>query len=165
MNTGQQMVRGLVVYVVVALACVGGVACDPAAYIVVRQPIQPLVQPDCIRKTLAASPQVAWLQPKTDPKATNFQIALRDSLAGPSVGGGEFSLQTGDDSIERAVIRFMWIGTLASRPAAVKDRSLAIGAAVLESVQRECAPGCSAPPSCGEANLGHERVRPCGPAA
>ena len=164
MANGQAIVRRVVVHIVVTLGCVVGTACDPMVYIVVRQPLQPLGQPACLRKALAASPQVAWLEPKKDSNATHFQLAVRDSLGGSSVSGGEFSLQTGEDSIERGVIQFMWIGTLASRPADVKDRSLALGTKVLESVRRACAPGSVAPPLCGEFERGHEHARSCAPA-
>jgi len=164
MANARVVARRIVVYVAVTVGCAVATACDPMAYIVVRQPLQPLGQPECLRKALTTSPQVAWLEPKKDPNATHFQIAVRDSLGGTSVSGGEFSLQTGKDSVEQGVIQFMWIGTLASRPADVKDRSLALGAKVLESVRRACAPGSVAPPVCGEFERGHEHARSCAPA-
>ena len=164
MVNGRALVRRVAVQIAITLGCVVGTACDPMAYIVVRQPLPLMGQSACLRNALATSPQVAWLQQKKDSNATHFQIALRDSLGGSSVSGGEFSLQVGDDSIERGVIQFMWIGTLASRPPEVRDRSLALGTKVLESVRRACAPGSVAPPACGEFDRGHEHARSCAPA-
>ena len=147
-----------------ALASIAAIACDPLAYIVVRQPLQPLGRPECLPKALAAAPGVAWVQPRKDPNATDFQIAIRDSLSADSITAAEFSLETGHDSIERGTIRFLWIGSLASRPVAWKDRSLAIAMEVLASVHQACTPGSVAIPTCGELEWAHERVRSCTPA-
>ena len=151
-------------YALGALASISATGCDPLAYIVVRQPLQPLGRTECLAKALAAAPHVAWVQPRKNLNATNFQITVRDSLRADSITAAEFSLETGEDSIERGTIRFLWMGRLASVPAARRDRWLKIGVEVLESVRQACTPGSVAPPTCGELEWAHEHTRSCAPA-
>ena len=138
-------------------------ACDPLASVIVRQPLVPSPAPGCLASALAAAPHMAELQKRKEPNARNFQVVLWDSLAQgkPRRVSANFALQIWSDSVTRATLQFLWMGTLTTYSQAERDRWLALGGDVVEAVRRSCAPSSGVARQCVELDWGKERVRSC----
>ena len=112
-------------------------ACDPLAYLYVRQPLQPAPAMDCLTAALFSSPEhVRVARVGGDPLVDRRWITLRDSTTGKNTDA-TIARDTTD-----VTVTFVWGGhkALFGPPATEVQARAALATRLLAHIRTQCAP-------------------------
>ncbi len=131
--------------------CVGAAvsACDPGAYLRIRQPVAPPGIIDCVAAALDRSPLVAFAERVGS--LPDFRVSLRDSvpLIAPGGGTASVSLDMDDGDATALLIEYFWVPNAEGNPTpAQEQRMIATGIALADELRTECLPGVPRNVSC-----------------
>ena len=129
--------------VVVAVAT----ACDPAAYLRLRQPATPPGLHECVAAALDRSPLV-----ETERRVTtslSFNVSFPDLVVPDTWKRATVSLETDDDSVTGLTLEYSWVPNAEGDPTpAQQERMIAAGTALIDELRTQCLPSVPANVSC-----------------
>lgn len=133
------------------IVCVSAlpVACDPAAFMRIRQPATPVGLVDCLQSALDRSELVVSVQrPDSSPR---FRVSIRDPS--PWARTAVVSLKRDGEIATALEVEYVWIPN-AGGPTLLEQRHMAdVGAALAEEMRRQCFPDIPSETSCVTSRL------------